>query len=104
MPRVIIRPRAQIEIDEILGHIAEDNVAAAVRVSTAIERSFERLAIWPRMGTRRRARHPSLRGLRSYPVPRYRNYLIFYIPLDDGIDVVHVIHGARDIPTMLRNG
>jgi toxin ParE1/3/4 len=33
-------------------------------------------------------------GLRSQPVG---NYLIFYFPLEDGIDIVRVLHGSRDV-------
>lgn len=33
-------------------------------------------------------------GLRSFPVGRY---VIFYRPLQDGIDVVRVLHGTRDL-------
>jgi toxin ParE1/3/4 len=34
-------------------------------------------------------------NLRSFPVG---NYLIFYKPLPDGIEVLRVLHGARDLP------
>jgi toxin ParE1/3/4 len=27
----------------------------------------------------------------------FQNYIVFYRPLEDGVDVVRVIHGARDI-------
>ncbi len=33
-------------------------------------------------------------GLRSLSFGRY---VIFYLPVDDGIDVVRVLHSARDI-------
>lgn len=29
------------------------------------------------------------------------NYLVFYSPLEDGIHVVRIVHGSRDIPTIL---
>jgi toxin ParE1/3/4 len=32
--------------------------------------------------------------LRSFPVG---NYVIFYIPIPDGIEVVRVMHGRQDI-------
>lgn len=41
-----------------------------------------------------RARPELATGVRSFPFGRY---VIFYAPLDDGIDVVRVLHGARDI-------
>jgi toxin ParE1/3/4 len=33
-------------------------------------------------------------GLRCHPVG---NYLIFFFPLEDGVDIVRVLHGSRDI-------
>ncbi|MGZ8955554.1 MAG: type II toxin-antitoxin system RelE/ParE family toxin [Methylovulum sp.] len=37
-------------------------------------------------------------GLRSQTVG---NYLIFYFPLEDGVDIVRVLHGSRDIENLL---
>jgi toxin ParE1/3/4 len=33
-------------------------------------------------------------NLRSFPVG---NYLIFYRPINQGIEVIRILHGARDI-------
>ncbi|MGH9438287.1 MAG: type II toxin-antitoxin system RelE/ParE family toxin, partial [Terriglobia bacterium] len=35
-----------------------------------------------------------------FPVKDFPKYLIFYRPIRDGIEVVRVIHGARDIPAL----
>ena len=35
-----------------------------------------------------------LKNLRSFPVG---NYVIFYVPISDGIEVVRVMHGRQDI-------
>ena len=35
--------------------------------------------------------------LRSFPVD---NYIIFYRPISEGIQVIRVLHGARDIPPL----
>jgi len=38
------------------------------------------------------------RGIaRGLPVSGFENYLIFYRPLQDGIDVLRIVRGARDI-------
>jgi len=29
------------------------------------------------------------------------HYLIFYFPLEDGIDVIRVLHGTRDVEVIL---
>ena len=41
-----------------------------------------------------RARDELAPDLRSFPFGRY---VIFYEPIEDGIDVVRVLHSARDI-------
>jgi toxin ParE1/3/4 len=35
--------------------------------------------------------------LRSFPV---KNYLIFYRPIDEGIEIVRILHGSQDIETL----
>jgi toxin ParE1/3/4 len=43
-----------------------------------------------------------LRELRRFPVSRpFEKHLIFYKPAAMGIDVVRVLHGARDIEAIL---
>jgi toxin ParE1/3/4 len=41
-----------------------------------------------------RARDELAPGVRSFPVGRY---VAFSVPRNDGVDVVRVLHGARDI-------
>lgn len=38
---------------------------------------------------------------RSWPLKfhPFRRYVIFYLPMNDGIDVVRVLHSARDVDT-----
>lgn len=51
----------------------------------------QRLAEYPEMG---RARYELLVNLRSFTV---KNYVSFYQPIRDGIEMLRVLHGARDI-------
>jgi toxin ParE1/3/4 len=56
------------------------------------------LSEFPGLG---RPRDELAESLRSFPVG---NYVIFYLPLGDGINVIRVLHGARDIRRrMFRN-
>lgn len=91
MPIVNRRPLAALDILDIWDHIADDNMAAADRWVDALDAVFSRLATQPMMG---RARPEIARDLRSFP---FRRYVIYYVPLSDGIDVVRVLHSARDI-------
>lgn len=43
-----------------------------------------------------RARHELATNLRSFPFGRY---VIFYSPVEGGIDVVRVLHSSRDVDT-----
>jgi toxin ParE1/3/4 len=91
MPRVLRRPLAAADVAEIWDYIAEDSIMHADAWVDRLDQALRRLAGQPRMG---RARDELSPGLRSLPFGRY---VIFYEPLDDGIDVVRVLHAARDV-------
>ena len=91
MARVTRRPLAAADIFEIWDYIADDSLVAADRWVDRLDEQFGLLATQPLMG---RARDELAPGVRSFSFGRY---VIFYAPLDDGIDVVRVLHGARDI-------
>jgi toxin ParE1/3/4 len=91
MPRVARRPLAQTDILDIWDFIADDSVVAADRWVDDLDTHFRVLAAQPMMG---QARDDLAPGVRSFPIGRY---VVFYVPLVDGIDVVRVLHGARDI-------
>jgi len=93
MPRVVRRPLAAADILDIWDRIADDSVAAADRWVDKLDEKLHLIATQPLMG---RARDELLANLRSFPFGRY---VIFYLPLEDGIDVVRLLHSARDIDT-----
>ena len=55
----------------------------------------------PGMGTRYQADEPRYADVLSFPVSRFRMYLVFYRPVAGGIEVLRVLHGARDIHGIL---
>lgn len=86
------RSRASVaDYEEIWRYIARDNPSAADRLITAFERHLSTLAAMPAIG---REEALLATGLRSFPVG---NYLIFYRAAAEGIALVRVLHGARDI-------
>ena len=91
MPQVTRRPLAETDILEIWDYIADDSLTAADRWVDHLDEQFRMLATQPMMG---RARDELAPGVRSFPFGRY---VVFYVPLTNGIDVVRVLHGARDI-------
>jgi antitoxin ParD1/3/4/toxin ParE1/3/4 len=93
----ILSPQAFRDIDEIWEFIAEDNLDAADRVRDEIFTACEKLAEMPGMGHLREdlADEP-LRFWRVY------SYLIIYRPDSQPLEIVRVLHGARDISTLLQ--
>ena len=94
MPGFHIRPEAARDLDEIRQYIAENNPAAAVRLVEEVTELFHRLAEFPLIG---RSREELVPKLRSFPVG---NYVIFYQPISDGVEIVRVLHGSRDIESL----
>ena len=91
MPSVVIRPKALGDLAEIWAYIAEDSPHQADAFAAAIDREIRGLARRPLIG---RARPELFTDLRSL---RFGRYLIFYVPRKRGIEVVRVLHGARDL-------
>ena len=94
--RVVVRSPAETDLIESALFIAEDNPAAAQRFLDEVEKAFARLAEFPEIGTPRTALDPALAGLRLWPVPGFEKFRICYIPRAGHIDVLRVLHGARD--------
>jgi len=84
-------PRVDIDLDSIWSFIAADNVSAADRLIGRIGEAFEMLTENPLAG---RERMDLRRGVHTFAV---RNYVIFYLPHSDGIEVLRVMHGQQDI-------
>lgn len=94
MPSILRTRQANLDLVEIAFHIAEENPAAADRWLDLIDEKCQRLAHAPEIGRRREDLAPHLR---SFPVG---NFVIFYRPAADGIQLIRILHGARDLPTL----
>jgi toxin ParE1/3/4 len=94
MPQVLKRPLAEANLDDIWWYIAQDNPDAADRLLDKIEEQCQALAQFPQMGINRDELMPALR---SFPIG---NYLIFYLSTDDGVEIVRVLSGMRDIDAL----
>lgn len=92
---------AEEDLAEAYVHIGSDSPASAERLLDAVEHAIAVLLSRPRAGRAREFRSPRAHGLRSWVVSGFENYLIFYRPQPEGIEVVRFVHGARDIPSLL---
>ena len=91
MLRVTKTAQAAQDLEDIWFHIAVDNMVAADALLDAIDDRCRVLVRQPMMG---RARPELASGVRSFTVGRY---VVFYCLSGAGIEVLRVLHGARDI-------
>lgn len=94
MAQALRTSQAEADLLEIWLFIAKDSIRAADRLLDRFEETFHLIASQPRMGRCRAQLAPELR---SFPVG---DYLIFYVPLPDGIQVIRVLSGYRDIDSL----
>jgi toxin ParE1/3/4 len=84
-----LRPEAEADIEAIALYIADDSPAAARRWFDEIYVRCKRLGEMPGMGVARPEVRPDLR---TFAVG---NYLILYREIENGAEIVRVVHGAR---------
>jgi len=94
MLRINKSPEAESDLDEIWWYIAQDNLVNADKFIDEIETTCRQLARFTGMGKNRDELHP---GLQSFPVGKY---LIFYMPINGGIEIIRVLHGMMDIDAL----
>lgn len=102
MNRILRRPHARQDLIEIYRYYARRaGLRVANRFFAQAEATFTRLAGMPALGTRYEPDEPLYADLRYFPISRFRDHLVFYRPLADGIEVFRVLHGARNIAGLL---
>ena len=92
---------AKKNIRDIAAYLAEHDPRLPRRLIAALEETIQYLHESPNVGHLWR-RLPSTPQLGYHAVRRFRNYLIFYLPLRDGIEIWRVLHGARDLRNLLK--
>ena len=105
MKRGRVRKRSSANRDLVAhaDYIAQHNsLEMGERFLAEAEETFELLAQSPRMGSNIDFKNPLLEEVLKWRVSkRFRNHLLFYLPLADGIDVLYVFHAARNYQEIL---
>lgn len=95
------RDAAIRDVAEVAESIRRHRPRSALRFVDAVEATIGQLAKAPGLGTLFDSQDPNCDRLRYVPVSRFRRYVVFYRPTADGIEVVRVLHGARDLGPIL---
>jgi toxin ParE1/3/4 len=83
--------QAEEDLLAIARYIAAENPTAAANWLDSVEETITLLASQPYLGEAANHIRPGLRRM------SHGSYLLFYEPKDDGIVLVRVLHGAREI-------
>lgn len=97
MSRVRFSPAARLDLDGILTHLNGQSSDRARTFLTSFKLSRDTYALSPLLGPSAEGYAP---GLRCFTV---WNYVCFYRPVANGIQIVRILHGARDIPRIFES-
>jgi toxin ParE1/3/4 len=79
------------DLDEICNYIAVENIKAASQLFDKIRQKCKLVANFPNMGKTYPKLAPTLRGF------AVDDYIVFYYPISDGINIARVVSGYRDL-------
>jgi plasmid stabilization system protein ParE len=99
--QVRVRASAREDLDRITAELVDRaGVEVALRFQESWDELVDRLARSPAAG--RMLAAPRVEGvaLRRRTIPTLDSYVVFYV-FEEAVDVVRVLHGARDLPRML---
>jgi len=97
-----VRLRSAAEKDVVLcaSFLREKNTEVAIHFLDALDGAFKILENSPGIGGTCHFKNPLFDGIRVWSVTGFKNYLIFYRLLTDEIEVVRILHGARDLESI----
>jgi toxin ParE1/3/4 len=95
MKRLRISSLARLDLDENYDRIKRDKPSAATRWLKRTMDQFLSLAKNPQIGAARDEIRPGLRSISQ------GNYVIYYRIRNADLEIVRVLHGARDIQGLL---
>lgn len=99
--RLQIQPTAEADVDQVAVFIAKDSVERALRFYDSVEVTYRTILEYPERWPEFESDHPALAGVRKLAVHRYSKFLVFYQIKQRTVRIIRVIHGARDLASVL---
>jgi toxin ParE1/3/4 len=97
MSNYVINILASQDLNEIADYFMENNIEAGERFFREFNRKCKQIVAFPNSGKSYAQIRQDLRGL---PL---EGYIIFYRLLDDGIEIMRVISGRRNLPSIFQD-
>jgi toxin ParE1/3/4 len=102
--QLIVKNRATQDLRQQANYIlVNGNVPAAEQFLELAEATFAQLATIPGMGKIVRLVSSRMGEIRQWRIKDFQDYLIFYQIQDDRVEILRVLHGARDLEDILSN-
>ena len=98
--RIALRMDAVQDMEEHFDWLAQQSRSVAVRFLDAVQATYEELAENGDLGIHwefQEVHSPRLAKLRYQKVRGFPNHLIFYLPFSGGVEVLRILHSARDL-------
>ena len=100
----VILPSADRDLDLQADYLADEaSIKIALRFLAAAHKTFSSLATHPNMGWRP-SLGPAFHSIRAFRVMGFENILVFYRTREGVLEIVRVLHGARDLEALFRAG
>ena len=100
--QVALRQAAREDLLESYVFISQDSPTAAERSLRSAEGSFNQLEDMPEIGHPWESEDQRLQDVRVWHIKGFENWLIFYRVAEEHIDILRVLHGARDTSALLK--
>jgi plasmid stabilization system protein ParE len=102
--KLIVRPRAEIDVADHFFYLSKRNPGAAVRFEKAVNAATKKITANPKVGARLnlpRVQHLDMQFVRP---KGFSSYLIVFRVVGDGVYVSRILHGSQDIESVLLEG
>jgi len=98
MSQFIISPTASQDLEEIIDYLSEQDFDLGEHFLAEFSRKCRNLSCFPKMGRSYAELAPQLRGV------LLQNHIIFYRSVENGVEIIRVIGGYRDLTSFFEQG
>jgi toxin ParE1/3/4 len=101
--KVVLRPQIPDDLHAITEYLDRSSTVVADRFFTSAFAAFDDIAAQPGMGSPKHFNRANLGGIRSWAIRGFPNHLIYYRVHAEAVIILAVLHGARDIGSILND-
>jgi toxin ParE1/3/4 len=101
MPSYNLRPLAREDLIRQADFTSDSSLTAGRRFFSAVHKTCVRLAESPNSGEAIKRTRAEYEGLRIRRIRDFPNHIVFYRPIEDGVEVLRILHGAQDWQAMV---